>query len=62
VACIVKLRDICECSLLGLYITIQYFLWPISYSSCHWADDGSMKCECVCVFMDVCEDLHHAVN
>jgi hypothetical protein len=34
-----------------LYITIHHYLWPISCSSCHWTDDGSMKRECVCVYV-----------
>ena len=39
---------------MGIYITVQYCLWPISYSSHHWMDDVSKKCECVCVCVCVC--------
>jgi hypothetical protein len=37
-----------------LYFTIQYYLWPISYSCHPGTDELSMKCECVCVWIYVC--------
>jgi len=36
-----------------LCIRIHCFLWPITYSSCHWMDDWSVQCECVYVYVCV---------
>jgi len=43
---------ICECLLLGWECISEsnVFLWPISYSSRYWMDDGCMQCECVYVY------------
>jgi hypothetical protein len=49
--CVAK-HYICQYLLLGWECISEsnVFLWPISYSSRYWMDDGCMQCECMYVY------------